>query len=71
MNVESAGKISFARVTEPTLNKLALVGQLFLYISIPTFNKIQQMVSGIVTDRHTTTRRMEGRGLHTGVLISP
>lgn len=54
MNVESAGKISFTRVTEPILTKLALAEQLFLYTSILNFSKIQQMVSGIVTDRHTT-----------------
>jgi hypothetical protein len=53
MNVESAGNISFTHVTEPILPKLALAGQLFLYISILNFSKIQKMVSGIVTDRHT------------------
>jgi hypothetical protein len=54
MNVESAGKISFTRVTEPILTKLAIAGPPFLYISILNFSKNQQMVSGIVTDRHTT-----------------
>jgi len=31
MNVESTGKISFTRVTEPILIKIALAGQLFLF----------------------------------------
>jgi len=51
---ESVGKISFTRVTEIILTKLALAGQIFLYISILNFSKIQQMFSAIVTDRHTT-----------------
>ena len=53
MNLESASKIRFTHVTEPILTKFALAGQLFLYICILNFSKTQQMVSGLVADRHT------------------